>query len=160
MHSNPLALYIDDDENDRVLVQHAAESAKIDLEIRCPSGIPEAMDYVGGRGQFADREKHPLPALILLDYHLNGRTGPEFLYWLRGRPRFTAIPVCVCSDTDLADPIARSYRAGGDHFLRKPTSFKRLEAILRALAPCIASTPPAFDLLVGLPEYRVICSPA
>jgi CheY-like chemotaxis protein len=150
----PLALYIDDSQNDRALVQLAVELSKVDLEFRCLGDVAEGVDYLTGRGRFADRRQHPLPVFILVDYHLNGCTGAEFLGWLRAQPQFTAIPVCVYSDADSSEPVGNCYRAGADHFLIKARTFDRLMAVIRALGLCTAWVPPCLDLLIGLPEHR------
>lgn len=150
----PLVLYLDDSQNDRILLQLAAELSRVQLQFRCLDGISLAMDYLAGKHQFADRQQHPLPAFVLLDYHLHGRFGSEFLVWLRAQPRLAAIPVCVYSAADLAEPVLQCYRAGADHFLAKPKSFERLKAVARALAACAATTPPCLDLLSLLPEHR------
>ena len=152
--SFPVVLYIDDNENDRILVRLAAQSAKVALEFRCLGDISEGMDYLAGKGRFGDRQQHPLPVFILLDYYLHGHIGPEFLGWLRARPQLAAIPVCVYSDTDESEPIGRSYRAGAGHFLTKATSFDRLRAVVGVLASCAATAPPCLDLLRELPEHR------
>ena len=147
-------LYIEDNERDRALVQHVAELAGTRLKIRCVGGVPEAVDYMRGQGQFNNRVDHPLPVFILLDFHLDNQTGLEFLCWLRTRPEFESLPVCIYTDADFVEPIASSYSAGADAFMLKAGSLTRLQAILRALEFCAASSPPSFKSLAGLPEHR------
>lgn len=147
-------LYVEDNEHDRALVQHVAELAGTRLKIRCVGGVPEAVDYMRGQGQFNNRVDHSLPVFILLDFHLDNQPGLDFLYWLRTRPEFESLPVCIYTDADFVEPIASSYSAGADAFMLKAGSLTRLQEILRALESCAASTPPSFKSLVGLPEHR------
>ncbi len=150
-------LYIDDNDDDRTLIQQAAESTRVALNFACLRGVNEGIAYLTGRGPFVDRTSCPSPAFILLDYHLDGRTGPEFISWLRATPELTGIPVCVYSDADRREPIADSYRAGAALFLVKPRSFDRLQALVRALNSCASFVPPSFNPLRCLPEHR--CRP-
>jgi CheY-like chemotaxis protein len=147
-------LYIDDSEDDKVLVQFAARVSEVDPEFTCLEDFSKGIDYLTGRGRFMDRQQHPLPAFILLDYHVHGRTGPEFLAWLRAQPRLEFIPVCVYSDSDVPETIASSYLAGADCFLVKSTSFDRLRVVVRALASCAMAARPCLEPLSALPEHR------
>ena len=158
MRSSPVVLYIDDNQNDRMLVQLAATLSRVDLEFRCMDDISEGIDYLTGRGGFADRQQHPLPAFILVDYHLRGCIGLELVVWLRAQPELAAIPVCVYSDADVSEPIGNSYRAGADHFLTKAQSLDRLQAIIKVLDSCVATAPPSLGMLKDLPEHRSVSS--
>jgi hypothetical protein len=39
-----------------------------------------------GLGRFSDRARNPIPALLLLDLKLPGKSSFQFLGWLRTRP--------------------------------------------------------------------------
>ena len=60
----------------------------------------EALDYVNGTGNFSDREKHPLPYLLLLDLKLPYVMGLEVLKHIRERPEFDSTIVIVLTSSD------------------------------------------------------------
>jgi serine phosphatase RsbU (regulator of sigma subunit) len=66
--------------------------------------------------------------LVLLDAHLPGMDGPQFLAALRNQPERAQVPVIVVSAADDIDVIARCLEAGADDWL--PMAFR--PAMLRA----------------------------
>jgi CheY-like chemotaxis protein len=46
----------------------------------------EAIAYLSGEGQFAERATHPFPFLMLLDLHMPGIGGFGVLRWLQNHP--------------------------------------------------------------------------
>lgn len=85
MSKTTVVLVVDDDEDDffftqRVLRRHTqAEIVRVD------SGRA-ALDYLSGRGVYADRTAYPLPGLIFLDLKMTHGTGHEVLAAIRAQP--------------------------------------------------------------------------
>ena len=55
----------------------------------------QAIAYLAGNGPFADRNQHPLPALVLLDLNLPKKSGFDVLSWIRQQPQFSSLPVVI-----------------------------------------------------------------
>ena len=88
-------LHIEDSEEDAVLFVRACAAAGLPAEFhRVPDGF-EAVAWLKGGGQFTDRDKYPLPDLILLDLKMPGMGGFDFLKWLRQEADFSSVPVLV-----------------------------------------------------------------
>ena len=51
--------------------------------IQVASDGQQAIDYLKGAGKYADREKFPLPCLVLLDLKLPYVMGLDVLKWIR-----------------------------------------------------------------------------
>jgi DNA-binding response OmpR family regulator len=85
----------------------------------------EAIDYLAGRGRFADRQRHPLPCLLLLDVKLPVKSGFEVLRWLRG------LKAVVVSGSDQERDIAAARSLGVIDFVTKPVGHRRLVELLR-----------------------------
>ncbi len=154
----PVVLYIDDNQQDRILVELAARFSVSDVQFICVEDFSKGVDYLTGKCRCAEGRRPPPPAFILLDYHVHGRIGTEFLGWIRAQPRLASIPVCVYSDSDVSESIGNSYGAGADCFLVKATSFDRLRVVVRALASCAMTARPCLDSLSALPEHRCASS--
>lgn len=73
-------LLVEDDSNDVLLLQRAFRRAGLMHSLQVVTDGDQAVAYLSGEGQFADRTKHPLPSLILLDLKLPRRSGLEMFY--------------------------------------------------------------------------------
>jgi CheY-like chemotaxis protein len=93
----------------------------------------EALDYLAGGGDFADRELHPFPALMLLDLQLPRRSGHEVLEWLRSRHELRRLPVVVLTSSREPKDINRAYELGANSYHVKPVSFDALLEMVRVL---------------------------
>jgi len=69
---------------------------------------------------------HPLPSLILLDLHLCGQYGCDFLRRLRADVRFAVIPVVVFTTSEDPADLARCYASGANGYVVKPGTFEHL----------------------------------
>lgn len=126
-------LLIEDDPNDVVLVQRALRRGQIDIETRVASSVPQARDYLAGAGEYADREQHPLPLIMLLDLKMPGGNGVELLRWIRARPELRRIPVIVLSSSRESADVDDAYDAGCNSYLVKPVAFDALQTMLTTL---------------------------
>jgi CheY-like chemotaxis protein len=68
----------------------------------------------------------PLPCLILLDLHLGGQNGFDFLKRLRIDARFAAIPVVVFTTSDDTSDLSLAYANGANGYVVKPGTFVEL----------------------------------
>lgn len=63
----------------------------------------QAIDYLAGRAEFADRTRFPVPRLAILDLARHRDAGLEVLRWLRGQSP-PARPSIVCLLASASDP--------------------------------------------------------
>jgi DNA-binding NarL/FixJ family response regulator len=123
-------LLVDDSEDDRLFMRRAI-SANPRLMIVGEVGDGDlAIDYLAGRGAFADREKHPLPDAMLLDLKMPRRTGHEVLQWLKAQS-FKDLFVAVVSGSFLPEDIALSMAFGANAYFKKNALKEEQEAMLR-----------------------------
>jgi CheY-like chemotaxis protein len=125
-------LLAEDDPNDVVLVQRALGSAGID-QVRVVQDGEEAIDFLTAQNDYADRERHPLPALALLDIKMPKTTGLEVLAWLRKNSdhRLKRLPVIIMSSSGEQKDIDYAYELGVNAYLVKPHAFSELVEVLR-----------------------------
>lgn len=137
-------LLAEDDENDVFLVRRAFERSGVRGRLEVVSTGQDAIDYVAGAGPFADRSRHPFPALLLLDLKLPRRTGLEVLEWLRregararrdARPHVASepLPAVVLSSSSQERDIFRAYELGANAYLVKTGRQAELTDMLRGV---------------------------
>jgi CheY-like chemotaxis protein len=126
-------LLIDSDPNDAFFVQEALRTcAEGHHTFHAVSDAGDAIRYLSGQGPYADRAAFPLPNLILTDLKLPGKSGFEFLEWLRAHPAYFAIPALVYSDSTHEADIHSAYGLGANAYLEKPFAPGDLTNLLAA----------------------------
>ena len=131
--STQCLLIVEDDPNDRLLIERAFTKARILNPRHAVTDGDEAIAYLSGAGQYADRAAHPLPMMVLLDLKLPRRSGFEVLEWIRARPALRAVPVVVLTSSPREEDIRRAYGAGANSYLVKPVNFDGLHAMVESL---------------------------
>jgi len=115
-------LLVEDDSNDVLLLQRAFRRAGLMHALQIVTDGDQAVSYLNGDGEFADRQAHPLPALVLLDLKLPRRSGLEVLEWLRNQPEnLKALPVIVLTSSRLSEDVDRAYGLGANSYMAKPS---------------------------------------
>ncbi len=79
----------------------------------------KAIDYLDGVGEYRDRQKYPLPQVLMLDLKLPYMDGFAVLEWLKDRPDLKVL-VVVLSHYGQTKDINRAYSLGAHTFLAKP----------------------------------------
>jgi CheY-like chemotaxis protein len=126
-------LHVEDSEEDVFLLQYAFGRADIHSPVHVAANGEEAIDYLAGKGKFADRHSFPLPCLVLLDLKLPHKLGLEVLEWIRRQPELKALIVIILSASINEGDIQRAYDLGANAFLVKPSSAAVLADMCQAL---------------------------
>ena len=134
MNKIDLILLVEDDMDDALLLRRAFAKAGILNTIAHIEDGDTAVAYLDGAGKYADRDRHPLPCLILLDLKLPRRAGLEVLAWMRAQPGLKRIPVVVLTSSQQSSDINRAYDLGANSYLVKPVGFDTLLEMARALS--------------------------
>lgn len=127
-------LVVEDTEDDVFFLKRALTAAEISNPVQVVMDGQQALDYMAGKDVFADREKHPLPFLILLDLKLPYVMGLEVLQWIRERPQFKSILIAILTSSQADTDIAATTRLGGDFYLVKPATKQKLAELVKSLA--------------------------
>ena len=131
--TNQPILLVEDDENDVMLLQRAFRRAAIVNPLQIVRHGDDAVAYLEGTGEFADRVQHPLPVLMLLDLKLPRRTGLEVLRWVKERAGLRRIPIIVLTSSKNDDDVNRAYELGANSYVVKPVSFETLLELVKSL---------------------------
>jgi CheY-like chemotaxis protein len=136
-------LIVEDNKDDALLIQRALRRARLINPLRLVANGEQAIQYLRGDGQYADRLSHPLPELVLLDLQMPGVSGLEVLKWIRDRTEFRQLAVVILTSSDQAPDARRAYELGANSYLIKPVGFEELDQMAKRLG--------AFWLLVNEP---------
>lgn len=117
--SKRLILLVEDDEDDVILLQRALADVHVTNPTHVVADGEEAIRYLSGEGPFANRDKFPLPALVLLDLKLPRRPGVEVLRWIKRR-KTNVIPVIVFTSSSNVGDVKAAYEAGAASYVVKP----------------------------------------
>ena len=125
-------LQVEDDENDVFLLQHAMKKAGVANPIQVASDGRQAIQYLSGVGKFEDRERFPLPGLVLLDLKLPYVMGLDVLKWIREQPGTGPVVVILTASAEGED-IASAYRLGANAFLTKPSEASKFWDMVKSI---------------------------
>ena len=112
-------LLADDNGDDVFFVRYALEATGLPVTLRVVRDGNEVIEYLLGRGKYADRNQFPEPDLLLLDIQMPGRTGFEILAWLKTRPIERRLPVVVLSSSDLEIDVKQASSLGAADYRTK-----------------------------------------
>ena len=126
-------LVAEDSEHDVFLLKRAFERVRVCFAPRFVTDGQEAIDYLEGNEKFADRDKHPLPCLMLLDLKMPRLNGFDVLKWLKSQPGLRRLVVVVFTSSDEPRDVSRAYDLGANSYIVKPAQTTRLPDVVRAL---------------------------
>ncbi len=129
-----IVLYVEDEENDRFLMQFAFEKAGLETALRMVNHGQAAIDYLSGAGEYGDRAQNPLPAVVLLDLNLPEVHGFEVLKWIRAEPAHRTLPVVVFTSSAREEDRRQAELLGASDFVQKPVMLDGLQGLVRKLA--------------------------
>jgi CheY-like chemotaxis protein len=131
MKSPAHILLIEDNRMDIELTLDAFNEAHIANTIQVAKNGQEGLDYLYGHGDYADRQKYPLPHLILLDLKMPCVDGFEVLRQVKSTPIIKRIPVIVLTSSKEEGDRALSYDIGANSYLVKPVSFEGFAEVVK-----------------------------
>jgi CheY-like chemotaxis protein len=88
---------------------------------------------LSGVGAYADRAKHPLPCLVLLDLKMPRVSGLEVLEWIRQQPNLRRLIVVIFSSSAHPGDIERAYELGANSYIAKPSDMAQTQKIAQLL---------------------------
>lgn|GEM_PF-1464798 len=92
----------------------------------------EAALYLKGKKSYVNRERYPLPALILISVAMANLSGLSLLAWIKRQPELMHIPIVVISDIDKKD---QAINLGASAYIFKTLCFTGLIDVVKTLLP-------------------------
>lgn len=132
-------LHVEDDPNDVFLVRRAFAKAGLAVRLEAISSGDQALEYLSATGPYADRERYPLPDLVLLDLKLPGLNGFEVLDWIRATGVLRGAPVVILSSSDHPDDRQRAAELEVAQYFTKSATFTEAVDYVRRMLPVSAT---------------------
>src|SRR5215217_1134881 len=120
---NAMILLVEDNPDDEVLTLHALKKNNIGNKVYVARDGAEALDFLFCLNQYADRDPHDLPQLILLDIKLPKMDGLEVLRRIREEERTSLLPVVILTSSKEQQDLVKAYKNGVNSYMRKPVDF-------------------------------------
>jgi CheY-like chemotaxis protein len=126
-------LLVEDEEDSVTLFAYAFNKLAIACTLQVTKDGIEAIEYLEGTGHFADRQKYPLPGLVVLDLRLPGATGFEVLRRIRANAALEKLTVIVFTASASEKDIAQAYALRANAYVVKPAQLKDLISIVGSM---------------------------
>jgi two-component system response regulator len=126
-------LLVEDNEAHAELVIRGMRDQQMANTIHHVADGEQALDYLFGRGAFADPKLHPRPNFVLLDLRLPRVDGLEVLRIIKTTPALLRIPVVILTSSDAESDIAKSYDYHANSYVVKPLDFKTFTKLMKDL---------------------------
>ncbi|MBC8094582.1 MAG: response regulator [Akkermansiaceae bacterium] len=126
-------LVVEDDLNDQFLIEKAFRAIGVSSPIHVMRDGAEAIAYMCGEGQYADRDKYAYPTFITTDLKMPRVDGFGVLKFLKDNPEWRIIPAVVLSGSCDLDDIKKSYMLGASSYHVKPHKMDELQLQLKIL---------------------------
>ena len=123
-------LLVEDNPDHAELVIRNMEDFKVANKIVHLEDGAAALDYLFGKGEYADRKQFPLPHLMLLDLRLPKVDGLQVLKEVKCSEVLRALPVVVLTTSDAERDMAMAYEYHANSYLTKPVDFNDFSRLL------------------------------
>ncbi|MBG1241692.1 response regulator [Nostoc sp. NZL] len=128
-----MILLVEDNPDDEALTLRALKKNNIMNEVVVARDGVQALDYLFGKGVYADRDMSVMPHLILLDLKLPKMDGLEVLRQLRTDDRTKILPVVILTSSKEEQDLINGYSLGANSYVRKPVDFSQFSEAVRQL---------------------------
>ncbi len=118
-------LLLEDNNSDAELAMIALEDFNLTNQMVWLKDGKLGLDFLFGRGEYANRNLSHPPKIILLDLKMPKIDGIEFLRALRSDMRTKHIPVTVLTSSKEEDDIIESYKLGVNSYIVKPVNYEQ-----------------------------------
>jgi CheY-like chemotaxis protein len=126
-------LVVDDSGEDINLIRVAFQKSGFINPVQGVRDTDEALQFLKGEGEYAERAKFPFPHLIILDHRMPG-DALDVIRWVRQRPDSRPLPIVVFTGSTNPDYEQEAYDAGANAYHIKPQTFEEFVAVIKRIA--------------------------
>jgi two-component system response regulator len=116
-------LLVEDNPHDAELTIRALKKRNLANRLYVVEDGAEALDFIFGQGQYAQRQATDHPKVVLLDLKLPKLNGLEVLRALKADERTRPIPGVIVTSSHEDPDIQAAYNLGANSYVVKPVEF-------------------------------------
>jgi CheY-like chemotaxis protein len=124
-------LLVEDNPIEAWITQETLAESGLQVHIHHLTEGKQALDFLTKAAPYAEAIK---PDLILLDLHMTGMNGVEFLRKMKAYPHLKDIPVVILSTSSHPRDIEETYQYQAVAYLNKPIQLSEIRPILDNLS--------------------------
>ena len=141
-------LLAEDNQDDATLFRRALDKANVPVNLQIVSDGEQAIAYLKGESQYADRATHPIPDFLLLDLNMPRKNGFEVLEWIRNDGIHKHLIIHVLSASSREEDKHRALDLLANSYLVKPSRVSELVGMIHHLVTS--------HKFVGLPTLGLV----
>jgi two-component system response regulator len=116
-------LLVEDSEMDAEVTIRALRKGKVANAIVYLTDGAQAIDFLFCQGEYAGRDVHNRPKLIMLDLKMPKVDGIEVLEKIKSDPILKKIPVVILTSSREHPDVEKCYDLGANSYIVKPVGF-------------------------------------
>lgn len=124
-------LIADDEIDDLIATSETIKKAGVKNLLMTVNDGDEVIAYLKGEKGYGDRNKFPLPGVLLLDLKMRRIGGFEVMQWLFDRRQMRDILVILLTGHGELENVRRAYQLGARSFLAKPCDIEDIKNLVR-----------------------------
>lgn len=109
-------------------VTPVGKSTELIVSVQILENKKEAAYYLKGKKSYINRERYPLPVLIVISVTMPHLSGLSLLAWIKQQPELLHIPVVMVSDVDKKE---QAMNLGASAYIFKTQCFTSLTEVVR-----------------------------
>jgi CheY-like chemotaxis protein len=125
-------LLVEDNEDDVFMMKRAFRKAHIPNALQAVGDGVAALEYLEGRGKYADRAKFPFPLILFLDLNMPRKSGLEVIEYIRKQPALRTLVINVLSSSTRSADIESAAALGANAYFIKPTRIEKFQELIQS----------------------------
>lgn len=125
-------LLAEDSPSDARLINMVLKKAGVSNRVFMVENGEEAIAYLNGNEQYANRTLFPVPGVLLLDLLMPKLDGFQVMEWCRTQPHLRDMLTIVLSSRRELKAMTRAYALGAHSFLLKPPTVAEILELTKA----------------------------
>ncbi len=125
---------IEDNLDDELLTIRALKKNNISNEIVVFRDGEEALNWILGRNDYANKSSDNLPVFILLDLQIPKIDGLEILKHVKSDELMKKVPVIILTTSTEEMDIEESYKLHANSYIRKPVDYEEFTSLIKSLS--------------------------
>ena len=125
MDSHQWIVVADAETREGLQVKKVFEHASLQNPVYLIHNINELFAYLQGQGIYGNREKFPLPVVLIIDMNLLGPEAANHLRRMKQCDGISNLPIMVMVEPGQENALDVVYEAGATTYLQKPFTFAK-----------------------------------